>query len=469
MVIFLISVCLGLLILLWRNGFFRRPPTVHRKSETHDKKVEGTNEERSVTIAEEPVLLAGEVRIPEWYSTCYARWDEVTLRHREFYRYWREHLEEGDFVNIGENVAYVFMHMKTAINRFKKDKDIKSLRECFKKLQKAYGEKRDLQVFLGGWLLHAYLFLDDYNGAWGVRKDMEFYNFLDISDILFFGRKCSSLSIDGPAVISILRGTSEILTDFGKDHQREIANIATRFLSSYHEKHDKNLIDCLHEQLTSSSPSEEPKKPGYTKIIALFGAPCPSIYPGPEISRGVFTHDDICSAISSPEHAPAREIQYAMVPQSIEAGIKAVLRKVLRECENVLREEKGLPKVGEGWISETELFKKLCGCFPNERVIHHAQPAWLRRQHFDIYFPSRNVAVEYQGAQHQRPIEFFGGETAFKNQQERDARKRQLCEKHGCKLVYAYSGYNISDVEHQIIENSTDEDVTHVQRGEDNR
>jgi hypothetical protein len=78
MVIFLISVCLGLLILLWRNGFFRGSLAVHRKSETHDKKIEETNEERGVTIVEEPVLLAGEVRIPEWYSTCNARWDEVT-------------------------------------------------------------------------------------------------------------------------------------------------------------------------------------------------------------------------------------------------------------------------------------------------------------------------------------------------------------------------------------------------------
>jgi hypothetical protein len=359
--------------------------------------------------------------------------------------------------------------MKIAINSFKKDKNIRSLRECFKKLQKAYGEKRDLQLFLGGWLLHAYLFLDDYSGAWGVRKDMGFYDFLDISDILFFGRECSGLSIDGQDVISILEGTSEILTDFGKDHQREIANIATRFFNSYHEKHGKNLIESLHEQLASPSQSEEPKESGYTKIIVLFGAPCPGIYSNIEISKSVFTHDDICSAIFSPEHAPAREIRYAMVPQSTEAGIKTVLRKVLRECENVLREKKGLPKVGEGWISETELFNKLREAFPNERVINHAQPAWLRRQHLDIYFPSRNVAVEYQGAQHQRPIEFFGGETAFKKQQERDARKRQLCKKHGCKLVYAYSRYNISNVEHQIRENSADKDAIHVQRGEDNR
>jgi len=63
---------------------------------------------------------------------------------------------------------------------------------------------------------------------------------------------------------------------------------------------------------------------------------------------------------------------------------------------------------------------------------------------------SRNAAVEYQGAQHQRPVGFFGGEKTFENQQKSDREKRQLCEKYGCRLIYAYPDYNISDIERQI-------------------
>jgi len=450
--IFLISLVLIIFVVLWRNGFFRRSPAVCSKRQTHDKKGERGNGKTDTAIAKEPIRLAGKVQIPEWHATWYARWDQVTPRHQQFYQYWVKQLDKDDFINIGKNVGYVFIHMKLAINRFKKDRDIKYLWECFKKLQRAYGEKKDVRIFLGGWLLHAYLFLDDYNGAWAVRKDMGFYDFLDISDIIFFGRKCSRVSIDGEALISILKSRPEILTEFGKNHQREIANVGTRFLSSFHEKHGKNLIEWLHEQLAHSSPSEEPKKSDSSKIIALFDAPCPGIYFNSELSRGVYTHD-ICSAISSPEHAPTREIQYAVVPQSIEERMKTVLRKLLRECENIIRKERGLPKVGEGWFSETELFEKLCQSFPNERVVHHGQPAWLGQQHLDVYFPSRNVAVEYQGAQHQHLVEFFGGEKVFKKQQERDMRKRQLCEKYGCRLIYAYPGYNISDIQHQIAGN----------------
>lgn len=56
-----------------------------------------------------------------------------------------------------------------------------------------------------------------------------------------------------------------------------------------------------------------------------------------------------------------------------------------------------MPKVGEGWISETELFYKISDYFKEDEVVHHASPKWLGRQHLDIYFPKLNIGIEYQG------------------------------------------------------------------------
>lgn len=106
--------------------------------------------------------------------------------------------------------------------------------------------------------------------------------------------------------------------------------------------------------------------------------------------------------------------------------------------ENLVRLERGLPKVGEGWISETRLYYSIKNAFENLEVIHHASPEWLGRQHFDIYIPEYNLAIEYQGIQHSRPVEFFGGESTFIQNQERDERKRRLCDDNGCYLIYAY-------------------------------
>ncbi len=80
---------------------------------------------------------------------------------------------------------------------------------------------------------------------------------------------------------------------------------------------------------------------------------------------------------------------------------------IIRECENTVRDEMNLPKVGEGWISEMELYQKIVNEFKNEKVVHHGKPYWLKRQHLDIYFPEKNIGIEYQGAQHLRPIDFF--------------------------------------------------------------
>lgn len=74
----------------------------------------------------------------------------------------------------------------------------------------------------------------------------------------------------------------------------------------------------------------------------------------------------------------------------------------------------GCPKCGNNNISETILFNQIKEAFPDETVIQSAKLKWLKRQHLDIYFPTHKIGIEFHGAQHFRPIEYFGGEEAFK-------------------------------------------------------
>lgn len=105
-----------------------------------------------------------------------------------------------------------------------------------------------------------------------------------------------------------------------------------------------------------------------------------------------------------------------------------------------------MPRVGEGWIGETQLFYALKAALPSHDVRQHARPRWLGRQHLDIFIPSLGVAVEYQGAQHDQPIAYFGGEKAFYDCKQRDERKRRLCQKNNVRLVYVREGYLIEDL-----------------------
>lgn len=134
-----------------------------------------------------------------------------------------------------------------------------------------------------------------------------------------------------------------------------------------------------------------------------------------------------------------------------------ILYSPLREIENILRTTKGLPKIGEGWISETTLFYELKNALPNYEVIHHGRPDWLGRQHFDIWIPKIKCAIEFQGQQHDTPIEFFGGEAAFKANQYRDQIKKEKSELNNVLLIEVRNGYDINEIIDKIksLENKT--------------
>lgn len=61
---------------------------------------------------------------------------------------------------------------------------------------------------------------------------------------------------------------------------------------------------------------------------------------------------------------------------------------------------------------------------------------WLGRQRLDFYLPEYNIAIEYQGEQHFKPVKYFGGEKRYLDRLERDNRKKILCEENNVKIIY---------------------------------
>lgn len=54
---------------------------------------------------------------------------------------------------------------------------------------------------------------------------------------------------------------------------------------------------------------------------------------------------------------------------------------------------------------------------------------------FDFYLPKLNMCIEFDGEQHYRPIEYFGGEGKFELQQKHDNIKREYCKNNNIKLL----------------------------------
>jgi hypothetical protein len=116
-----------------------------------------------------------------------------------------------------------------------------------------------------------------------------------------------------------------------------------------------------------------------------------------------------------------------------------------REAENRVRDRMGIPRIGEGWVSEMLLINTVRSLFPDLHVEHQASPSWLGQQRFDGYIADRGVAIEYNGAQHYYPVERFGGQAGLRRTQERDARKLELAARHGVEVVVVRHDENLSE------------------------
>ena len=112
---------------------------------------------------------------------------------------------------------------------------------------------------------------------------------------------------------------------------------------------------------------------------------------------------------------------------------KKARESIVRRAENIIRKKEGLKHVGDAYVNETVLAKMTLKLFPD--TIRQYNPQWLGNFIIDLYIPSLNIAVEYQGEQHYYPIKRFGGEGKLLKQQERDNFVRMKCQEFNVVLL----------------------------------
>jgi hypothetical protein len=110
-------------------------------------------------------------------------------------------------------------------------------------------------------------------------------------------------------------------------------------------------------------------------------------------------------------------------------------RRVTKQIEDMVRQDFGFKKVGEGWISETILYHIVERIFREKEVLFHHRPDWLGGLELDIFIPYEKLALEYQGQQHYFPIKAWGGEKALEKVREHDRRKVEMCKKYDIRLL----------------------------------
>ena len=393
------------------------------------------------------------VNVPEW-NDYFPNLEAANEEQKTFYKKWIKELNNNNFLDIDGNLSYVYVFLYTLIENFIENRDINYFLENLDKIDKGYGNYDKIKEYLIIWKSDAYRFIGKYNKALEVMKGKGLLSFEATKFAEIISKEKSNF-IEGHDLIYMV-GTDK-LTNFGKKHEKEIADIGTLFLNDFYIENGLNIVQFFLQSFNLKNLSENdfnrlkkffPKKEQFSKLKTEYIT-----------HEKKITDDEIYKQYNhglfrgAPINIDPTNIdkKYSFVPSIIMEAMKNEVKRIIRECENTVREEMDLPKVGEGWISETELYYKIKEEFPQEIVLHHGRPSWLGKQHLDIYFPKKNIAIEYQGEQHQNSNEYFGGEKAFKHRKKLDKQKMRKCEDNRCKLIYVYPDYNFEQVRAEII------------------
>lgn len=70
---------------------------------------------------------------------------------------------------------------------------------------------------------------------------------------------------------------------------------------------------------------------------------------------------------------------------------------------------------------------------------------------FDFYLPDYNMCIEYDGLQHYRPIERFGGNEGFLKRQENDNIKTNYCIEHSIQLIRIPYNWSKKEINNYIL------------------
>ena len=181
------------------------------------------------------------------------------------------------------------------------------------------------------------------------------------------------------------------------------------------------------------------KKHGeFKKMPSMFllGQGCPKCANEKRIDKNTLTHEEFIKRLPLPIKENIDIItQYIKSKKEIIVKCKTCNYEWLT-TPNKLISGCGCPVCNRsGGKVENNLFKRIKAVFPDAIHLYYNKDI-LGKQSLDIFIPSLNIAIEYQGEQHFIAIDHFGGTEGLIKTIERDKRKFDICNKNNIKLYY---------------------------------
>lgn len=156
-----------------------------------------------------------------------------------------------------------------------------------------------------------------------------------------------------------------------------------------------------------------------------------------DLKRELRDKYEVDQVLSPEEHKMRNQLQDKL----LEYG-----QKIAETAENEVRRAVGHYEKGSRWTSETILFQLVESEYGDEYTLErHYRPNWLEGLELDIFIVEANIGIEYQGIQHYEAIEHWGGEEALEERQERDKRKKEICDKQGVDIIEVRHNEELSE------------------------
>lgn len=401
--------------------------------------------------------------VPE-FNQYYPTVESLNQDQLKYFRWFVKELGNDKTPDVQGNITYVFLALYLTINRFIKDHNYNQLSENFVALSPYINEYDTIEKYAHKWHRDAALLAGNWQEVWEHGRKCK----LDTTIVSHCIFKDPSIKIFATDLYSFLDNNPG-LTNYGTDNINSVNKIADNILNEHQESEGENFFHSILSKYNWATLSENDvleladeceysytirkfinalKKVGTksTNTYTLFqSVPMDMVH-----RKENYKLEGFSMKTQTSIRADNPEIRLKSVNPVLDLVILAKSKSILREAENLLREKRNLPRIGEGWISETKLYQEIKNHFDNTAVVQHARPEWLKPQHLDVFLPIHKIAIEFQGAQHIRPVDYFGGEKAFKQQKKRDERKVKLCQENNCQLIEVYQGYDKNEVFEKI-------------------
>ena len=390
------------------------------------------------------------------WNVYYPDISQASKEVQEFYYYFIDKIEAWECVEIGDNLSYLFCYIYKIFIEFLETRNISRLERKCENIISLYPESKVVEYILFR-QSDAYLSIGDYHKAWDLSQKTK--DRLDIGKILLYSK---ADVLDYESWTDFLKVFwLKFLTKYGKENRDWIIQVLDTTLKDFKKINGLGFIEFFCQDLQTKNITEDDlqkykiyfsNEEDFEKYKIQDNRNTYGLKPwfSPYVRKYQLSLFGWMPLRMRWEGLTYKTTEITVPWILIEKSLEYCAKIFIQDAENIYREESWIPKIGEGWVSETELFHKIKKAFLNESVVHHGSPKRLGKQHLDIYFPKRNIGIEYQWKQHLEPVAYFWWEEAFKKQQQRDKKKAKKCKDNWCSLLYVYEWYNLDELVKEI-------------------